>query len=66
MSGSTIPYKKSINKFIVKVESHRAIMEPDYFIKLIEHAEQRRTEEIEKIESGELDSEEEATLKNAA
>lgn len=34
-------------------------MEPDYFIKAIEHAEAKRTEEIEKVESGALDAEEE-------
>ncbi len=45
---------------MVKVESHRAILEPDYFIKAIEHAELKRTEEIERIESGALDQEEEA------
>ena len=31
-------------------------MEPDYFIKAIEHAEHKRSEEIERIESGVLDS----------
>ncbi len=45
---------------MVKVESHRAILEPDYFIKAIEYAEHKRTEEIERIESGTLDQEEEA------
>lgn len=49
----------------MKVESHRAIMEPDYFIKLIESAEARRTEEIDRIEAGGLDSEEEVAHKQA-
>ena len=35
-------------------------MEPGYFIKAIEHAEAKRSEEIEKIESGVLDHDEEA------
>jgi hypothetical protein len=38
-------------------------MEPDYFIKLIEMAEAKRTQEIERIESGGLDSDEEAAQK---
>ena len=41
-------------------------MEPDYFIKLIEHAEHKRSEEIERIESGGLDSDEEAAHRHAA
>ena len=60
ISGQPIHFKKAINKYIIKVEPHRAVLEPDYFIKLIENAEQLRTEEIEKVESGALDSEEEA------
>lgn len=63
VTGQTIPFKKAINKYVVKVESHRAIMEPDYFIKLIEQAEHKRTEEIERVEAGGLDSDEEATQK---
>lgn len=55
VSGESISYQKVINKYVVKVESHRAILEPDYFIKAIEHAELKRSEEIEKIESGALD-----------
>jgi hypothetical protein len=34
-------------------------MEPDYFIKAIEHAESKRSEEIERIESGAVDADEE-------
>eukprot|EP00347_Sterkiella_histriomuscorum_P008273 403345711 len=58
INGEFIPYRKFINKYVMKVEPHRAILEPDYFIKLIEQAEQKRDEEIEKIEQG-LDSEDE-------
>lgn len=36
----------------MKVEPHRAILESDYFIKMIEEAEQARDEEIEKCEAG--------------
>ena len=31
--------KKAKNIYVVKVEPHRAILEPDYFIKMIEQAE---------------------------
>ena len=50
----------------MKVESHRAILEPDYFIKLIEQAEHKRTEEIERVESGALDSEEEEAQRQSS
>ena len=60
ITGETLSYRKYINKYVVKVEPHRAILEPDYFIKLIEMAEHCRDEEIEKIEQG-LESEEESS-----
>jgi hypothetical protein len=63
VTGTPLPLKKSLNKYLVKVEPHRAVMEPDYFIKLIEMAEAKRTQEIERIESGGLDSDEEAAQK---
>jgi len=50
VSGEPISYKKFNNKYVMKVEPHRAILEPDYFIKLIEHAEQQRDLEIDRIE----------------
>ena len=40
------------NRYVIKVEPHRAILEPDYFIKMIEAAETSRDEEIEKVELG--------------
>ena len=46
ITGEGIAYHKFINKYVVKVEPHRAILEPDYFIKLIDFAEQRRDEEV--------------------
>jgi hypothetical protein len=46
ISGESIPYHRFINKYVIKVEPHRAVLEPDYFIKLIEFAEQRRDEEV--------------------
>lgn len=50
----------------MRVEPHKAILEPDYFIKNIEAAEHKRSEEIERIESGGLDSDEELAQKSAA
>ena len=47
-----LSYKKFLGRYVIKVEPHRAIMEPDYFIKQIEIAEQNRDEEIERIEAG--------------
>lgn len=36
ISKEIIPYKKFINMYVIKAEPHRAILEPDYFIKMIE------------------------------
>lgn len=47
-----LPYDKFINRYVVKVEPHRAILEVDYFIKMIELAEQNRDLEIERVELG--------------
>lgn len=49
ITGEEISYKKFNNKYVVRVEPHRAILEPDYFIKMIEIAEQEREQEIEKL-----------------
>ena len=47
-----MPYSQSFGKFAFKVEPHRAISEPDYFIKLIAVAEKNREEEIRKVKLG--------------
>ena len=47
------------NRYVVKVEPHRAILEPDYFIKMIEMAETCRDDEIDKVELGMHDPNEE-------
>ena len=39
ITGEEIPFKKYNGKYVVRVESHRAILEADYFIKMIEQAE---------------------------
>ena len=53
--------------YVVKVEPHRAILEGDYFIKMIEFVERNRDDEIERVENGmpEEDDEEEDTLADA-
>lgn len=52
ITGETIPYKRAVNKFMVRVESDKAILEPDYFTKKIEECEKRRSEEIDMMEKG--------------
>ena len=54
-----VEYDKFINLYAVKVEPHRAILEPDYFIKQIEIAEQGRDDEVERIEAGVTEAREE-------
>lgn len=46
VTGADIPYEKAIDMYIVKVHPTRAILEMDYFIKMIESAESKRDEEI--------------------
>jgi len=64
ISGIQIPYKESINKYIALVETHRAVSETDYFMKLIEMCEYTRDQEIENRESGKLEEIERAFQKN--
>lgn len=46
ITGEKLPYSKFIDMYVVKVHPHRAILEPDYFVKLIEAAVAKRDEEI--------------------
>ena len=55
VTGDPIPYKKFINMYVMKVDPLGAILEPDYFIKLLETAVANRDEEIRKIETGIVD-----------
>lgn len=55
LTEEQIPHSKFINKFAFCVEPHRAILEPDYFIKLIDQAEKAREVDIERIEAGVVD-----------
>ena len=61
-----LSYNKFIGRYVVKVEPNRAILEPEYFIKQIELAEQNRDEEIERVEAGiaEDDQDKEPNLEN--
>jgi hypothetical protein len=59
ISKEILSDKKTKNINVIKVEPHRAILEPDYFIKMIEIAEQGRDEEIERVEGGVADEGEE-------
>ena len=52
--------------YVVKVEPHRAILEGDYFIKMIEMVERNRDDEIERIENGMQEEEEEEEQVEAA
>ena len=45
--------------YVVKVEPHRAILEGDYFIKMIEMVERNRDDEIDRIENSMPEEEEE-------
>lgn len=54
-----VSYNKMKNRYVIQAEPHRAILEVDYFIKMIEQAEQARDEEVERIEGGMLDPAEE-------
>ena len=54
-----VDHKKFINLYAIKVEPHRAILEPDYFIKQIEIAEQSRDDEVDRAEAGVAEAREE-------
>merc|ERR1712110_177110 len=41
-----------MDMYVVKAQPARAILESDYFIKMIETAEARRDEEIQRVEAG--------------
>ena len=40
------------DKYVVKVSPFRAILEPDYYLQMIEKAELNRDREIERLEAG--------------
>lgn len=64
VTGEEIPNDKFMDLYVVKVHPHKAILEPEYFIKKIEECEMRRDDEIHRVESG--IEEEEAKQKQQA
>lgn len=52
ISGEKLPFESFINIYAAQVEPHRALLESDYFLKLIEMCEITRDAEISAIESG--------------
>jgi hypothetical protein len=46
VNGSRIPLKKSLNKYLVKVEPLDLLKDPDSFIRAIEMCERNRVEEV--------------------
>ena len=52
ITGEKISQRKYMDMYVVKVQPHKAILEPEYFIKKIEECEMKRDEEIQRVESG--------------
>lgn len=52
ISGEKIPQRKYMDMYVVKVHPHKAILEPEYFIKKYEDADEKRDIEIQRVESG--------------
>ena len=52
ITGERIEQSKYMDMYVVKVHPHKAILEPEYFIKKIEECEMKRDEEIRRIEAG--------------
>ena len=51
-TGLKIPERKYKNKYVVRANIYEAIIDPDYFIKMIDVWEQNRDEEIERLQLG--------------
>ena len=51
VTGERIPRETALNMYLVQVQSHRAVLESDYFIKAIELCEANRDEEIRRTEA---------------
>lgn len=65
ITGEKIDQGKYMDMYVVKAQPHRAILESDYFIKMIEAAESKRDEEIQRIEAG-IEEEDKTTRHGAA
>jgi hypothetical protein len=58
ITGEKIEYRNAINKYMVKVEPHKAILDEDYFIKKIYECEAKKLQEkilVERKKSYELE-----------
>lgn len=51
ITGQQIPHETAMNSYVVKVHPQRAILESDYFVKLIDQCVLNRDEEIRKAEN---------------
>lgn len=52
ITGEKIDQRKYMDMYVVKVHPHKAILEPEYFIKKYEDADEKRDLEIQRVESG--------------
>lgn len=52
VTGKKIDQRKYMDMYVVKVHPHKAILEPEYFIKKYEDADEKRDLEIQRVESG--------------
>jgi len=52
ITGEKIPQRKYMDMYVIKVHPHRAILEPEYFIKKYEDADEQRDLEIQRVEAG--------------
>jgi Dpy-30 motif len=52
VTGESISFKKTINKYIFRVDPYKAVVEQDYFYKAVQACEENRTQEIAWIEKG--------------
>ena len=52
ITGEKIPQRKYMDMYVVKVQPTKAILEPEYFIKRYEDADEKRDVEIQRVESG--------------
>lgn len=52
ITGEKISQRKYMDMYVIKVHPHRAILEPEYFIKKYEDADEQRDLEIQRVEAG--------------
>lgn len=52
ITGEKLPERKTQDMYVIQVHPHRAILEPEYFIKKYEDADEMRDLEIQRVEAG--------------